>query len=85
MSPYKDVSDLVLMSAILAERNRQRVMWGYQHDREHTGEGWVTVLSSVLGKVAMAEHGGGPKIMEQRLIQLAATAMAALEWEAKRQ
>lgn len=85
MPPYKDVSDLVLMSAILTERNRQRTIWSEQHDREHTGEGWVTVLSLMLGKVAAAEHGGGPKVMEQRLIQLAATAMAALEWEAKRQ
>lgn len=81
---FKDCSDLVLLSAVLAERNRQRVMWGDQHDREHTGEGWVTVLASVLGQVASAEHGGGPAEMEKRLIQLAAVAMAALEWEAKR-
>ena len=82
---YKDCSDLVLLSAVLAERNRQRMLWSEQHDREHTGEGWVTVLALQLGKVAAAEHGGGPKKMEERLIQLAATAMAALEWEAKRQ
>lgn len=81
---YKDCSDLVLLSAVLAERNRQRTIWSANHDRDHTGEGWVTVLSVVLGKVAAAEHGGGPHEIEKRLIQLAATAMAALEWESKR-
>ena len=81
---YKDCSDLVLLSAILTERNRQRTIYNDKHDREHTGEGWVTVLSYILVKVAAAEHGGGPIEIEKRLIQLAATAMAALEWEAKR-
>lgn len=83
-SPYRDVSDLTLLSAILAERKRQRTLWSDQHDREHTGEGWVTLLALYLGKLAQAEFGGGPRQFEERLIQIAALAMAALEWEAKR-
>ena len=84
-SPYKDVSDLVLLSAVLAERNRQRSNYEDHHDRNHDGADWVALLSMYVGKVAAAEFGGGPREFEKRLIQVAALAMAALEWEAKRQ
>lgn len=85
MSPYKDVSDLVLLSAVLNERNRQRTLYSNQHDRDHDGSQWVALLSMYVGKLAQAEFGGGPREFEKRAIQLAALAMAAVEWEAKRQ
>lgn len=84
-SPYKDVSDLVLLSAILTERNRQRALYTNDHDRHHDGAQWVALLSMYVGKMAEAEFGGGPREFEKRVIQVAALAMAALEWEAKRQ
>lgn len=85
MSPYKDVSDLVLLSAVLSERNRQRDMYSGTHDQHHDGGEWVALLTMYLGKAAAAEFGGGPREFEKRMIQVAALAMAAIEWEAKRQ
>lgn len=83
-SQYRDCSDIVLLSAVLAERNRQRTLYSNEHDRHHDGAQWVALLSMYVGKLAEAEFGGGPKEFERRVIQVAAVAMAALEWEAKR-
>lgn len=83
-SVYRDCSDIVLLSAVLAERNRQRSLYSDQHDREHGGADWVALLTMYTGKLAAAEFGGGPKEFEKRIIQVAAVALAALEWEAKR-
>lgn len=81
---YRDCSDLVLLSAVLAERNRQRSLYSNDHDRDHDGAQWVALLSMYVGKLAEAEFGGGPREFERRAIQVAALALAALEWEAKR-
>lgn len=84
MSVYVHISDAVLLSQILTERQRQRTLYTDKHDMEHDGAQWVAVLAMQLGKVAGAEMGGGPKNFERYLVQLAATAMAALECEERR-
>lgn len=85
MSAYRHVSDAVLLTQILTERQRQRTIYSDQHDMEHDGAQWIAVIAMLLGKAAAAELGGGPKDYERRLVQIAATAMAALECEERRQ
>lgn len=77
-----EVSDIAILSAILAERHKQR--HNYTKDHEYDGAQWIALISMYLGKLAEAELGGGPKLYEKRLIQIGALVMAALEEESKR-
>jgi hypothetical protein len=84
MSMYQHISDAVLLTQVLTERQRQRKRWSDQHDMGHDGAQWVALLAERLGKVAAAEMGDGPKEYERRLVELAAVALAALECEERR-
>ncbi len=69
---------------ILGEREHQNKKWGADHDREHTPEEWVTILSVYLGKAAyetpLYMHGPINKAtFRKRLCQIAAIAAAAME------
>ncbi len=78
------LTDVPRLAQVLAERERQRERYTSKHDRDHDGAQWVALLARHVGKLADAEMGGGPRIYEQRLVELAALVLAALEAEQAR-
>jgi hypothetical protein len=72
-----------VLDGIIEERDYQRKRWEPDHDKSHTPEEWLLILSVYMGKSAMATkmYRGKTDIenLKKRLTQMAAICMAAIE------
>ena len=71
------------LESVDLERGVQRHRWGDEHDDRHSGQVWSHILLMQTGKVALAIEGTEQSTdwidVQERLIKLAATAMAAFD------
>lgn len=77
------LSQRAAIDALIAERDYQRERWKEDHDRKHTPEDWLVILSVWLGKLGnetpMFQGAFDKSKFLKRLIQLGAIAVAAYE------
>lgn len=67
-------------SLIAEERAAQDEQWGGgEHDKEHTTEEWLTYITKQLNYAAIANRIGRGDEVKERLVKIAALAVAALE------
>ena len=63
-----------------AERTRQRVQWGDDHDQRHNAHDWIALITEHAGRALEAHHRNAySPAYRQQLIRVAALAVAAVE------
>lgn len=74
------------LEEVIKEREYQSSRWGAPHDKQHSEEDWITILTVWLGKTAselpsyrLHNDPEGRKAFRKRLVQLTAIGLAALE------
>lgn len=63
-------------TALVAERNRQEMKWGFQ---DHDPQKWMSILMEEVGEVAKAINENDPANYEEELVQVGALVVAMLE------
>lgn len=68
-----------VMGAVVAERQRQDVLWGPVQDLPHTAAIWYGILGEEVGEAAKAMNQGHDAELVDEIVQLAAVALSWLE------
>lgn len=80
--PYSPTAYWQLREAIIdimQERKRQELLgWTEAHDACHDDQAWAGLINGWAGKLAMAALNGDREAARERLVQVAALALAAL-------
>lgn len=66
-----------ILEEVHGERFNQVAKWGFP--RDHGPRTWLTILMEEVGETAEASLGRDPKHAREELVQVAASAVAAIE------